>query len=107
MKKIVKIITIFLLIFLSIYSDEEKVEFRGVWIASVDNINWPSKPGLTDKEQKAEIIDILDEIKSLNMNAIIMQIRPTADRIYKKIGKYWKKNNDFCRFGTKNKQPER
>ncbi len=86
MKKIVKIITIFLLIFLSIYSDEEKVEFRGVWIASVDNINWPSKPGLTDKEQKAEIIDILDEIKSLNMNAIIMQIRPTADRIYKKIG---------------------
>src|SRR4051812_14642971 len=28
-------------------------EFRGTWIASVGNLNWPSKPGLTTEQQKA------------------------------------------------------
>lgn len=62
---------------------KENKEFRAVWIASVDNINWPSKQGLTIEEQKKEYIEILNLIKDLNMNAIIMQVRPTADRFYK------------------------
>ncbi|MGL4946896.1 MAG: glycoside hydrolase family 10 protein [Cetobacterium sp.] len=70
---------------LSLFAKNKEREFRGVWIATVDNINWPSKQGLPIDEQKKEFIDILDEIKDLNMNAIIMQVRPTADRFYKKV----------------------
>lgn len=79
-----KIVIFFILIFSILSFGKEIREFRGVWIATVDNINWPSKPGLSIEEQKKEYIKILEEIKSLNMNAIIMQVRPTADRFYRK-----------------------
>jgi uncharacterized lipoprotein YddW (UPF0748 family) len=48
-------------------------EFRAAWIATVDNINWPSKPGLTSAEQQKEAIGILDRLQSLNFNAVIFQ----------------------------------
>ncbi|WP_297406174.1 family 10 glycosylhydrolase [uncultured Cetobacterium sp.] len=83
MKKILCLIFTFLLCITSIFGKDTKREFRGIWIATVDNINWPSKKGLSVEDQKKEYIDILNEIKSLNMNAIIMQVRPTADRFYK------------------------
>src|SRR5687767_3625773 len=35
-------------------------EFRGMWIATVANIDWPSRSGLSDAQQKAELIDLLD-----------------------------------------------
>lgn len=57
-------------------------EFRGVWVASVANIDWPSRPGLTTEEQKAEIIGILEKVATLNMNAVILQVRPQADALY-------------------------
>ncbi len=57
-------------------------EFRGVWIATVDNIDWPKK-GVVDVEtQKADFIRQLDLHKANGMNAIIMQIRPAADAFY-------------------------
>ncbi|WP_432204897.1 glycoside hydrolase family 10 protein [Cetobacterium somerae] len=87
MKKFNFFFFIFLMSFSLVFGKEPAREFRGVWIATVDNINWPSKQGLTIEEQKQEYINILDEIKSLNMNAIIMQVRPTADRFYKKVDK--------------------
>lgn len=87
MKKSTFLLCLFLISFSFCFGEDNKREFRGVWIATVDNINWPSKQGLTIEEQKQEYIDILDEIKSLNMNAIIMQVRPTADRFYKKVSK--------------------
>ena len=83
MKKLTFLLCLFLISFSFVFSKDNKREFRGVWIATVDNINWPSKQGLSIEEQKQEYIDILDEIKSLNMNAVIMQVRPTADRFYK------------------------
>ena len=49
-------------------------EFRGVWIASVWNINWPSKPGLPAATQKKELIALLDKAASLNLNAVILQV---------------------------------
>ncbi|MGL5088327.1 MAG: glycoside hydrolase family 10 protein [Cetobacterium sp.] len=85
MKKSVYIIFLFLISLSVECSKISDREFRGVWIATVDNINWPSKQGLTIDEQKNEFIEILDEIKDLNMNAVIMQVRPTADRFYKKV----------------------
>jgi uncharacterized lipoprotein YddW (UPF0748 family) len=59
-----------------------KYEFRAVWVATVANIDWPSKPGLSTKEQQNEIISILDMHRQLGMNAIILQVRPAADVFY-------------------------
>ncbi|UYO37111.1 family 10 glycosylhydrolase [Bacillus zhangzhouensis] len=61
---------------------ESTREMRAVWIASVYNLDWPSKKGLSAAEQKQEFIRLLDEIKAMNMNAVIMQIKPTADAFY-------------------------
>jgi uncharacterized lipoprotein YddW (UPF0748 family) len=57
-------------------------EFRAVWIATVANIDWPTKPGLPVATQKAEVISILNRVQSLNMNAVLLQVRPAADAIY-------------------------
>jgi uncharacterized lipoprotein YddW (UPF0748 family) len=57
-------------------------EFRAAWIATVDNIDWPSRKGLPADSQKAEFIRMLDMHRENGMNAIIMQIRPAADAFY-------------------------
>jgi uncharacterized lipoprotein YddW (UPF0748 family) len=57
-------------------------EFRGVWVATVSNIDWPSKKGLSTKQQQAELIAILDKAVELNLNAVIFQIRPMCDALY-------------------------
>ncbi len=57
-------------------------EFRAVWVASVRNIDWPSVPGLSTKEQKDELIEILDRAAALRLNAVILQVRPAADALY-------------------------
>ncbi|TCC94345.1 hypothetical protein EZ428_06130 [Pedobacter frigiditerrae] len=64
-------------------------EFRAAWIASVANINWPSKPGLSTAEQQKEAIVLLDLLQSLNFNAAILQIRPQADALYKSDLEPW------------------
>ncbi len=57
-------------------------EFRGVWVATVNNINWPSRPGLSTAEQKAELLAILDRASQLKLNAVIFQVRPACDALY-------------------------
>lgn len=57
-------------------------EFRGVWIASVANIDWPSKPGLSPAEAQRELRTLLDRAKSSGLNAVILQVRPSADALY-------------------------
>src|SRR3954449_5025721 len=57
-------------------------EFRGVWIATVANIDWPSKPGLTTAQQKAELITLLNRAADLKLNAVIFQVRPACDAMY-------------------------
>lgn len=57
-------------------------EFRGVWVATVDNIDWPSKPGLSVESQKAELQRIVDVCADMKMNAIVFQVRPHADAMY-------------------------
>ena len=57
-------------------------EFRGVWIASVENIDWPSQPGLSTQEQKDELVGMLDRAVALRLNAVILQVRPAADAMY-------------------------
>ena len=57
-------------------------EFRAAWIASVANINWPSRPGLSTEQQKSEALALLDMLSKLNFNAAILQIRPQCDALY-------------------------
>jgi uncharacterized lipoprotein YddW (UPF0748 family) len=57
-------------------------EFRAAWVSTVANIDWPSKPNLKADKQQAEAIAILDRAKALNLNAIVLQVRPAADAIY-------------------------
>ncbi len=64
-------------------------EFRAAWVATVHNIDWPSKRGLSASRQKAELIGILNKAKSLNMNAIVLQVRPACDALYKSSIEPW------------------
>ncbi len=78
-----KIILTFAYTFISLLLfTQPKYEFRGVWIASVDNIDWPLKGMLNVDSQKNEYIRQLDMHKANGMNAVIVQVRPAADAFY-------------------------
>jgi uncharacterized lipoprotein YddW (UPF0748 family) len=61
---------------------QAKTEFRGVWVATVDNIDWPSKGNFNSDSQKVEFIKLLDMHQRNGMNAMIVQIRPVTDAFY-------------------------
>ncbi|MCC7244593.1 MAG: family 10 glycosylhydrolase [Saprospiraceae bacterium] len=71
--------------------DAPVAEMRGAWIATVANIDWPSKPGLTPDQQKIEFDSILDVLKAMNMNAVFVQVRPAGDAFYKSASIPWSK----------------
>jgi len=77
-------------------------EFRAAWIASVANINWPSKPGLSVVEQKQEAIQLLDFLKENNFNAVILQVRPQCDALYNSSLEPW----SYYLTGEQGKKPE-
>jgi uncharacterized lipoprotein YddW (UPF0748 family) len=87
-----KATTLFFSIFISlfVFSQQRHIslgkpvnyEFRGVWIATVDNIDWPAKGMVNVDSQKVEFIRQLDLHKSNGMNAMIVQVRPAADAFY-------------------------
>ena len=66
-----------------------KWEFRGAWIATVENVDWPSKPGLSPGEQRQEFIRLLDTLSADGINAVIVQIRPSADAMYPSAYEPW------------------
>jgi len=57
-------------------------EFRGVWIATVENLDWPSRAGLSAAVQQQEFTKLLDQVKQMCLNAIVVQIKPVADAFY-------------------------
>ncbi len=64
-------------------------EFRAAWVATVDNIDWPSKPGLPAARQRAELVRLLDRAVTLKLNAIVFQVRPGADALYRSKLEPW------------------
>jgi len=64
-------------------------EFRGVWIATVANIDWPSRPGLPADSQRAELTALLDRAAALHMNAIVFQVRPAGDALFRSQLEPW------------------
>jgi uncharacterized lipoprotein YddW (UPF0748 family) len=53
-----------------------------MWLASVVNRDWPSRPGLTASQQRAELIGHLDTAVKRRLNAVIFQVRPAADALW-------------------------
>ena len=68
---------------------EPEREFRAVWIATVSNIDFPTKKTLTIEEQKAELLQNLKLAESLKLNAVVFQVRPMCDAVYKSDIEPW------------------
>lgn len=64
------------------YNQEKAEEFRGVWVSTVYNLDFPSKKELTEEDYKEEFTNVLDNLEALNMNAIIFQVRSKLDTFY-------------------------
>lgn len=82
MRRITSLFLAFCLLITHAFAQSSKREFRGAWIASVANIDWPSKPGLAAVEQQQQYIRMLDMLQAVGCNAVIVQIRPVADAFY-------------------------
>ena len=85
-------IFVLLLVALPSIADEPKPvarEFRGVWVATVSNIDWPSRKGLSAKQQKAELKAIFDKAVELKLNAVVLQVRPMCDALYESRLEPW------------------
>jgi uncharacterized lipoprotein YddW (UPF0748 family) len=59
-----------------------KRELRGAWMASVFNIDWPSRKGMPVAQQRAELLHTFDRLVELKFNAVFLQIRPSCDALY-------------------------
>jgi uncharacterized lipoprotein YddW (UPF0748 family) len=64
-------------------------EWRAAWIATVANIDWPSKPGLSAEQQQAEIRSLCDTAVRIGLNALIVQIRTATDALYESRLEPW------------------
>lgn len=89
-----QIFTFSLLIFLTITVHSQPLpkperEFRAVWIATVDNVDFPTKKTLSVEEQKTELLRNLELAKALKLNAVIFQVRPQCDALYKSSIEPW------------------
>jgi len=93
MRKTLILITL-LLSCLNCLSQQAKTperEFRAAWIATVANIDWPSRRDLSVDQQKQEILFLFDRLQRNNFNAVIVQIRPVADALYDSPYEAWSK----------------
>lgn len=77
-------------------------EYRGVWVATVANIDWPSKPGLSSQEQQRQAIAILDQISAMRMNVVVLQVRTSCDALYASPHEPW----SYYLTGTQGQPPE-
>ncbi len=68
---------------------EPEREFRAAWIATVDNIDFPTRKDLTVEQQKAELITNLELARKLRLNAVIFQVRPMTDALYRSEIEPW------------------
>ena len=88
-------VQIFCFLFIYIFSNAAlgqfalKREVRGVWIATVKNIDWPSKPGLPVQVQKEEAINLLERLKNAGINTVYLQVRSASDALYGKSREPW------------------
>lgn len=89
MKQLISVLFIILLPMYGWSQDYPKREMRAVWIATVDNIDWPSSDTLSVDVQKNEMIALLNLVQQYHMNTIVFQIRPAADAMYASAIEPW------------------
>jgi uncharacterized lipoprotein YddW (UPF0748 family) len=87
LRKILLIILILSLTPLSVFADSQsspatQKEMRGLWVATVVNIDYPTKATTDSEVLKSEALKILDNAQSAGFNAIFLQVRPAADALY-------------------------
>lgn len=83
---------IFLLLISSIIfsqTSHPKREFRGAWVATVANIDWPSKRDITSGQKISELVKIFDKLKEANINAVFFQVRTECDALYNSNFEPW------------------
>lgn len=76
-------------------------ELRGMWMATIENLDWPSEPGLSAAAQQAELIAYLDHAVERRLNAVILQVRPSADALWPSPYEPWAQ----CLTGVQGKDP--
>ncbi|MFE0646363.1 glycoside hydrolase family 10 protein [Streptomyces sp. NPDC058877] len=76
-------------------------EFRGMWMATVANRDWPSRAGLTAERQRAELLGHLDTAVERRLNTVVLQVRPTADALWPSPYEPWAE----CLTGTQGRDP--
>ncbi|AUT02652.1 hypothetical protein CLI64_20885 [Nostoc sp. CENA543] len=77
-------------------------EFRGAWLTTVWNSDWPSKAGLSGTQQQTELVNTIKRLQELNFNALILQVRPEGDALYASSIEPW----SAWLTGTQGKAPE-
>jgi uncharacterized lipoprotein YddW (UPF0748 family) len=70
---------------------EPKREFRGVWMATVVNLDWPQNAKATTERQKKDLTDQLNSHQQTGINAVMFQVRPAADAFYAQSREPWSK----------------
>lgn len=64
-------------------------EMRGMWVATVGNIDWPTRSSLTPDQQRAELADIMTRAAAAGLNTIVLQVRSAADALYQSSLEPW------------------
>ncbi|MFD9718178.1 glycoside hydrolase family 10 protein [Streptomyces sp. NPDC059076] len=64
-------------------------DFRGMWLATVSNRDWPSAPGLSADRQRAELLAHLDTAVERGLRAVVFQVRPAADALWPSSYEPW------------------
>lgn len=86
MKKKTKFLLLFLtpllLFSLSRPAYGAELEMRGLWVSSVYNLDYPSKPGLSAAQLQREADEIIDYAVQTHMTALFLQVRPCGDALY-------------------------
>ena len=86
MKYCSSVLVAFILLFafsLTLAQAPQKRELRGVWIATVDNIDWPDRLSLFNPHiQRGQFVGILDQLAAAGINAVVFQVRPACDALY-------------------------
>jgi len=98
MQKILILISVFSIITFS----QPKREFRGAWVATVANIDWPSQNNLSSDEQIREMYRMFTSLRNSGINAVLFQVRTECDALYKSDLEPW----SFHLTGKQGKAPE-
>ena len=69
------------------------MEFRGMFMATVSNIDWPKST--SSRVQQTELAAYVDMMSSMHVNAVMFQARAAGDAFYNSRLEPWSK---YCSF---------